>query len=220
MFSSQWEWHLELGRVNEERSAIMGLRGQEGTVVYGKAAGTGRPVAGKDNNEARTEGGKKLILKGCLGKHRAMQKLFALPYIGDVVTVGYVCVFVFANSGVAIQISKKIKVSVTSWKWDISWLHSHIWETNSWHIIVTSCQLFSERKRRSKLQEKQGKLIWSHSYCRGMKCVCGVYACMERHVPMQMDVYIKYHLCVCTNLISPFSSDFILIRVLFYFPLQ
>lgn len=53
MFRSQCELHLKWSRVNEERLTIAGTWGQEGTVVGGKAGGTGRPVAAI-NNEART----------------------------------------------------------------------------------------------------------------------------------------------------------------------
>lgn len=57
----------------------MGPLGQEGATVHGKAAGMG---ARKDNSEERTDGWKKLILKGCLGKHRTLQKLLLFLILG------------------------------------------------------------------------------------------------------------------------------------------
>lgn len=42
----------------------------------------------KNNNEERIEGREKIILKGCLGRHKATQKLFAVSCIG----VEYFCV--------------------------------------------------------------------------------------------------------------------------------
>lgn len=56
---------------------------------------------------------KKLILKGCWGKHKAMQNLFAIPHelpmSWTVPTVRCLCVFVFTNSGLAVQILEKNK---------------------------------------------------------------------------------------------------------------
>lgn len=100
-------------------------------MAYGKTAGTGRLVAGKNSSEARSEKGEKLILKACLGKHKAMPKLLPIPCIGDVPAAPRLSGLVFARSSVAVQILKKNNVSLMSLKCDILWLHSRGWETHS-----------------------------------------------------------------------------------------
>lgn len=88
----------------------MGSLGQEGAVVHGKAAETGRMGAGKGNNEARTDRWKKPILEGCLGKHKALQKLLLFLTLGAYqqlnVSMG-LCL------SVAVQNLQKIKASVS-----------------------------------------------------------------------------------------------------------
>lgn len=65
--------------LNEGKSAVIGLLGQEGTVAYGKAAGTGGLVAGKNSSEARSEKRGKANLKRLFGKAQSCVKAMAYP---------------------------------------------------------------------------------------------------------------------------------------------